>query len=718
MSATSKKGLVIGILAGVVFLFGGVLTVSAVPGPTGPAAPAAVARVAADVAARAAPVDPDGISAGADALFKNAKCAYLCTNMIPLFLAYVLFIATAGILVLAGYIFNAILFLGITKDFINQPFVGELWIIVRDFSNMAFIFVLLYAGIQTMLGFPGWQKAVRNVVIIALLINFSLFFTKVVIDAGNVLAVGIYSSMGAESKNAYATSGSTKERDLSGVIATAISPEKFLAGTEKTTSAFVISVIFIIGAITNLLVAWALFRVAIVFVGRIIGFWFLMIISPFAFISLTVPKLESNFHDWLKNLLGLAFVAPVFLFFLYIIIRVLNSGVIGKAINVPPTTEFSFTMFLVPVLMVLMIYMALDKAVEYSKKMAGGFGTLGATLAGGALGIAAVGAVAGVGALKVASSGLQKVGSYGKNADGTDKAGGLARVARWTGTAGNYGAQGAHVFRNTTFDPRNLPGASHLGIGAGTQQTTGKWKDSLNKSSEQFAADRDANTTAGRIRLETETRDKKEKAQNARAAGQTPEARAEAALLATESADAATTAGRAAAVTAISEANTKKAEAERAKRDAEKTPEAIAEALIQSAAIASSATEAGRTAAVAKINAAAIKNRKNKAARVPEIEKKVAKLNKAMEDLSAAYNNNTGDALLADLDAALRSAETNARVAEENAVRDPNNGQAQVDYLRAKRDRESAEKDHKKATSATEDLEKMEKQLAEYKEQN
>ncbi len=469
MSAISKKCIVISILAGIVFFLGGVGVAWAIHidgvTPDDPivadvvatdaeiaaaraAVPAALAAARAAAAAEAA--NSAGISAGADAMLKAASCkwSWLCVDLIPLFISYVIFIASAGILMLAGYLFDSILFLGINRDFIDQLFVKEMWGIVRDFSNMAFIFILLYTGIQTMLGQGDWKRTVTRVVIIALLINFSLFFTKVVIDAGNVLAVGIYSSMGVVSADPHVNFGNTRERSISRVLVDAVSPEKFLGGTNKTKSTFVISVIFIIGAITNLLIAFALFRVAIIFIGRIIGFWFLMIISPFAFISTTIPKLEKNFHDWLNNLLGLAFVAPVFLFFLYLILKVLNSPIVSNLEVAPTDNTFTFALFFMPVLMVIMIYFALDKSVTYAKSMAGSFGELGAKLVGGAMGLAAGGVAIGAVGL---TRGLSKIGGLGKNADGTDKAGRWAAAARGAGMAG-------HAGRNQTFDARNISG--------------------------------------------------------------------------------------------------------------------------------------------------------------------------------------------------------------------------------------------------------------------
>ncbi|MEK7801795.1 MAG: hypothetical protein AAB276_05010, partial [Pseudomonadota bacterium] len=100
-------------------------------------------------------------------------------------------------MIVSAKAFDLSLTLSIDQQYVNQPFVTSAWEIVRDFANMLFIFVLLYVGINTMLGGAGHTRAIFMVIIVALLINFSLFFTKIIIDAGNILAVGVYESIGS-----------------------------------------------------------------------------------------------------------------------------------------------------------------------------------------------------------------------------------------------------------------------------------------------------------------------------------------------------------------------------------------------------------------------------------------------------------------------------------------------------------------------------------------
>lgn len=68
------------------------------------------------------------------------------------------------------------------------------WKTVRDVANLFFIFILLFIAIKMIIGRESGGKDIKNVIIVALLINFSLFFTKVVIDASNIFSLYLYNA--------------------------------------------------------------------------------------------------------------------------------------------------------------------------------------------------------------------------------------------------------------------------------------------------------------------------------------------------------------------------------------------------------------------------------------------------------------------------------------------------------------------------------------------
>lgn len=371
---------------------------------------------------------------------------YNLTDCIPAVIYYVIYKPASWILVGAGQIFDVSLSLSIDSNFINQDFVDSTWLVVRDFSNMLFIFILLFAGVQTILNMGGWQETIKLVIIMALLINFSLFFTKVVIDAGNVLAVGIYNSMGIQksASDRNLSGGGVPERNISGNLAGAFEPQRFLDTAGKV-DALDATIVFIIAAIVSGFAGYVFFKVALLFIGRLIAFWFLMIVSPFAFISIALPSKANKFQDWLDNLISQAFVAPVFLFLVYLIMQVINGGngiLSGLVKTSVGGGAFTFDKVLAPVIIATIIIIALQQALEFAKDMSGKFGSLGANIGGTALGIATGG---------TALAGRAVIGG----------AGALALRSGLVSSDSRFG-RGAKALTQASFDVRNLGGEKSI----------------------------------------------------------------------------------------------------------------------------------------------------------------------------------------------------------------------------------------------------------------
>lgn len=65
------------------------------------------------------------------------------------------------------------------------------WKTIRDITNVFLVFLTVYIGIATILGISGFgaKQMLWKVVLAALLVNFSVTFTKVIIDISNLTAV-------------------------------------------------------------------------------------------------------------------------------------------------------------------------------------------------------------------------------------------------------------------------------------------------------------------------------------------------------------------------------------------------------------------------------------------------------------------------------------------------------------------------------------------------
>ncbi len=372
---------------------------------------------------------------------------------------YLFYALPALILWLAAYFFNVLISITLSSKMFLAPFVGSAWGVVRDLSNIFFILILLYIAIKIILGLGGSdvKKMIAKVVIIALLINFSMFFTQVVIDTSNILALIFYNKL--DTCNKDTTTGKcriystvTGEKDVAGNMVNAFDPTQLLtkgffetAGTidpgitgvqpqPAPVSASMLIGITIMAGLIMFFAAYALFVAGISFLGRLIELLVLIIFSPFAFMSFTVPKLASyeyiGWDAWFKRLIATSFMAPIFMFFMFFMFMLINVKPNIFQSLVTQTGEGMLIRILSVIIPAGLILMLLLRATDFAKKGGGKLGEMlmkGAKMAGGlALG-------AGVGVAAVA--GRATLGRAGAALAGSE------RVKKWT--AGRFGGEAA-----------------------------------------------------------------------------------------------------------------------------------------------------------------------------------------------------------------------------------------------------------------------------------
>lgn len=245
---------------------------------------------------------------------------------------------------LAGVLLNGIVYLTVVKvadNYSNISAINVTWGVVRDVANMSFIFILLYAAIRTILGMEGGaQKIVVKVVVVAVLINFSLFFTKVVIDTSNVLALFFYDSIAPSSLNAAFDVSSfesvLKQRGLSNAFMQFMNVTSLYqtVGGESIDSGSIIT-IGVLGSVMLLIAAFIFAAVAIMFIIRYVVLIFVLILSPIAFLGFALPGAEGLQKKWLDALIGQAFFAPVYFFMTWITLKIL-AGIMKANVFLPP----------------------------------------------------------------------------------------------------------------------------------------------------------------------------------------------------------------------------------------------------------------------------------------------------------------------------------------------------------------------------------------------
>ncbi len=485
---------------------------------------------------------------------------------------WVFLVLPSYVLYLTAYMFNAMLALTLGSTLYKNNFLPEAWRIIRDFSNIFFILVLLYIAIRMILGLAGAEgkKMIGYVVVAALLINFSMFFTQVVIDSSNILALIFYNKIqvtpckndpsylkpddkktgsttvatGDSCNNNYTPStvqDGIQEKDIAGGIVAGFNPAKFinpgdvvaLNKTAKNSPGFFESIknsekgvpillqgqagaLGAIGYLINsggdgktlppsialaviftacavyLFAAWAFFVAGIAFIGRLVELWVLIIFSPFAFMSLSVPQLEKidylGWSSWTEHLLKTAFMAPIFMFLILLISKLVQINVFAGIENKNPNVEITIPHVLVMLVIPAIIYLTmLHKATEYAKKGGGEVGA--AIMKYGKMAAVAVGGVA----LGAASGGasLALTNTVGRTAANIGQSERFRTWAANKGALGRFTSKGLGKVADSSFDARNTKAIGSLAKQTGINLDRGK-AIGLGKDKGGFSKRRDA----------------------------------------------------------------------------------------------------------------------------------------------------------------------------------------------------------------------------------
>ncbi|MDO8522171.1 MAG: hypothetical protein Q7S08_02700, partial [bacterium] len=237
------------------------------------------------------------------------------------------------------------------KDGVNAG-----WTAMRDIANIVIIGMFTFIAISTILGIQeyGAKKLLARVLIIAVLINFSLLFTKIIIDTSNFTAGQFYASATntplskardeaeARSKGAVVTVSdnnssmfSFKKLGISGAFirflgVTSVSDTyKGLDDIANKGGGWYVALAH--GLLAAVLLGGAglvLFYGVYLLISRAVLFIFLMITAAGAFATHLIPKMndsEYGWNGWWSSLLHNAALAPILMVLLYITLKVSES---------------------------------------------------------------------------------------------------------------------------------------------------------------------------------------------------------------------------------------------------------------------------------------------------------------------------------------------------------------------------------------------------------
>src|SRR3989338_1154656 len=261
----------------------------------------------------------------------------------------IIFKGASWLLYAVGKIFNIVIFINNTS-FYNQAIVNIGWKIVRDVVNIFYIFILLIISIATILriGGYGMKETLWMLVVSALLVNFSLPLTGLVIDASNVLGTQFYMSLAdAEDeamKEVPSDKDGLKKYDISSALIQGFEPENIFKNADKISAPqgdkddpkgvlLNLIIAYAAGVVLVFVAIFTLVAGAVLLVIRIITLWFVMILSPIAFAAWILPGTRAHANKWWNTLLSQSFFYPAYMFMLYLSIKTINSGVLSTLVG-------------------------------------------------------------------------------------------------------------------------------------------------------------------------------------------------------------------------------------------------------------------------------------------------------------------------------------------------------------------------------------------------
>lgn len=201
--------------------------------------------------------------------------------------------------------------------------ISTTWKAFRDLANLAFIFILLYIAIRTILGDGSGQikKLLTRVIIVALLLNFSLFFTKIVVDVSNILAVVFYNAIGTVGGGGNLGNAYMAKFGFTSWYNWGTANDIIRASTDG--GAVSMLMFGFMGMVFMGIAAFIFFALSFFLIARFVTIIFLFILSPLAFAAMALPK-DGYSGKWIKALTDQVIFAPAMLALLWVSLKMLD----------------------------------------------------------------------------------------------------------------------------------------------------------------------------------------------------------------------------------------------------------------------------------------------------------------------------------------------------------------------------------------------------------
>lgn len=235
-----------------------------------------------------------------------------------------MFVALGGLLLNSGINDFVIGFGDGFKDSGVGASVNFLWLAVRDIFNLTFIFGLIYLGFKMILNSDdsNTRRWLVHLILAALLVNFSLFITKSVVDFTNILATEIVT-------NGFIVDPTSKEVAISDTFMDNLGITNLLSfKIQELPNGLDNGGIYgyIFGTMILFIVMAFVFAAGgLLLIIRYAALCIYMILSPLMFIGWVFPGLQSYTNKYWSGFLGRAFFAPVYILLVYFSAKILSA---------------------------------------------------------------------------------------------------------------------------------------------------------------------------------------------------------------------------------------------------------------------------------------------------------------------------------------------------------------------------------------------------------
>ncbi|MFA6553290.1 MAG: hypothetical protein WCT27_02590, partial [Patescibacteria group bacterium] len=215
------------------------------------------------------------------------------------------------------------------NDFVRSDAVSRGWVVVRDLCNMFFVAVLLIIAFGTILRIESYkyQRLLPQLIIMAVLINFSKLISGFLIDVSQVVLLTFVNAFKDTAAGNFVSVFQLKSMlgfvDLNDVD----------AATQLTDWQKVGLPLFAIILLTITL--FVMLAMIVVFIARIVYLWVLIVLSPLAYLLAVVPMGKQYASRWWSTFGKWVTTGPVLAFFIWLALSILttSSGDPAKVIN-------------------------------------------------------------------------------------------------------------------------------------------------------------------------------------------------------------------------------------------------------------------------------------------------------------------------------------------------------------------------------------------------